>query len=215
MKNSTIVIIDRILTEDNLSYLSVCVKKAIDVSIERIKNGGKIVVCGNGGSAADSGHIVGELLKGFVLPRKLSESDKEKFSDFGDVGKKIAEKLQYGIPAIALSGTEAIATAIINDNGAEMVYAQQAYGLLTDKDVFIGISTSGNAENVRLAMMVAKAKGAFTIALSGKGGGLLKEIADVSIIVNDDTTYRIQEKHLPLYHLYCMCLENEFFGENH
>lgn len=213
MKNETIILIDKILNENNLSYLSVFLKRAIDVSVERIKNGGKIVVCGNGGSAADSGHIVGELLKGFVLPRKLSKEDMEKFSVFGDDGKKIAEKLQYGIPAIALSGTEAIATAVINDNGAEMVYAQQAYGLLTDKDIFIGISTSGNAENVRLAMMVAKTKGAFTIALSGKGGGLLKDIADISLIVNDDTTYRIQEKHLPIYHLYCMCLENEFFGK--
>lgn len=213
MKNGTIILIDKILNENNLEYLSVAIKKAIDISVERIKQGGKIVVCGNGGSAADSGHIVGELLKGFVLPRELTENDKKKFDVFGDVGKKIAKKLQYGIPAIALSGTEAIATAVINDNGAEMVYAQQAYGLLNKKDIFIGISTSGNAENVRLAMMVAKTKDAFTIALSGKGGGLLKEIADISLIVDDDTTYRIQEKHLPLYHLYCMCLENEFFGE--
>ena len=213
MKNKTITLINEILSNNNLVYLFDEVISAVEKSIEKIRKGGKIVVCGNGGSAADSGHIVGELLKGFVLPRTLSEKDKETFAGFGDDGKCIAEKLQYGIPAVALSGSEAISTAVINDNGAEMVFAQQAYALLNEKDVFIGISTSGNAENIRLATVVAKAKGSFTIALTGKNGGKLKEIADLSIIVNKQETYLIQEKHLPIYHLYCMCLENELFGE--
>lgn len=213
MKSKTLSLIDEILNKNGLSYLVEEIKTAVDKSVEKIKQGGKIVVCGNGGSAADSGHIVGELLKGFVLPRTLSKKDKKNFSVFGDDGKCLAEKLQYGIPAVALSGSEAISTAVINDNGAEMVFAQQAYALLNEKDVFIGISTSGNAENVRLATLVAKGKGAFTIALTGKTGGKLKEIADLSIIVNEQETYLIQEKHLPIYHLYCMCLENEFFGE--
>lgn len=213
MKHTTYEIINRILKSNDLEYLAHEIVSSVETSVNKIKSGGKIVVCGNGGSAADSGHIVGELLKGFVLPRKLTMEDKAKFSVFGKDGEKIADKLQYGIPAVALSGTEAISTAVMNDNGAEMVFAQQAYGLLTDKDIFIGISTSGNAENVTIAMKVAKVKGAFTIALTGKGGGKMKEIADVNLIVNDTETYRIQEKHLPLYHLYCMCLENEFFGE--
>lgn len=213
MKSKTLSLINDILDKNNLVYLSEAIKTAVDKSVERIKKGGKIVVCGNGGSAADSVHIVGELLKGFVLPRTLSEKDKEKFSLFGDDGQNTAEKLQYGIPAVALSGSEAISTAVINDNGAEMVFAQQAYALLNEKDVFIGISTSGNAENVKLATITAKVKGAFSIALTGKTGGKLKEIADLSIIVNEQETYLIQEKHLPIYHLYCMCLENEFFGE--
>lgn len=213
MKNKTITLINEILSNNGLSYLSDEIMSAVEKSVGRIKEGGKIVVCGNGGSAADSGHIVGELLKGFVLPRNLSLKDKETLSRFGDDGKILAEKLQYGIPAVALSGSEAISTAVINDNGAEMVFAQQAYALLNEKDVFIGISTSGNAENVRLATVAAKAKGAFTIALTGKGGGQLKSIADLSIIVDARETYIIQEKHLPIYHLYCMCLENEMFGE--
>ena len=212
MKNSTLKIINDVLSENKLEYLQDGVVQAVENSVLRIKNGGKIVLCGNGGSAADSAHIVGELLKSFILPRRLGVEDKAKFETAGKDGALLAEKLQYGIPAIALSGTEPISTAVINDNGAEMAYAQQAFGLLTDKDVFIGISTSGNAENVRLAMQVAKIIGAYSIALSGKTGGALKEIADLNLIVKNDTTYKIQEKHLPIYHLYCMCLENELFG---
>ena len=213
MKPKTIALINEILENNKLIYLSENLKSAVEKTVEKIKNGGKIVVCGNGGSAADSVHIVGELLKSFILPRNLSEKDKEAFSVLGEDGVKLSGKLQYGIPAIALSGSEAISTAIINDTGAEMVFAQQTQALLNDKDVFIGISTSGNAEDIRLAMLVAKVKGAFTIALTGKDGGKLKEIADVSIIVNERETYLIQEKHLPIYHLYCMCLENELFGD--
>lgn len=213
MKTKTLKIIDEILNANGLCYLSENIISAIENSVAKIKKGGKIVVCGNGGSAADSGHIVGELLKGFLLPRKLSDKDRSKFIAYGDLGADIAEKLQYGIPAVALSGSEAISTAVINDNGAEMMYAQQAYALLQPNDIFIGISTSGNAENVRRAMIVARSIGAFTIALTGKSGGYLRDIADINLIVKQDETYKIQEKHLPLYHLYCMCLENEFFGD--
>lgn len=213
MKNSTLKLINDIIKENDLEYLRDEIIKAVENSVLKIQNGGKIVVCGNGGSAADSAHIAGELLKGFILPRKLNKQDKEKFEKSGDDGVLLAAKLQYGIPAIALSGTDPISTAVINDNGAEMMYAQQAFAILTDKDVFIGISTSGNAENVKLAMRVAKTVGAYSIALTGKDGGILKEIADLNIIVNNNATYKIQEKHLPIYHLYCMCLENEFFGD--
>ena len=213
MDSKTKDIINDILTKNSLVYLTEDIYSAIEESVKRIKKGGKIVVCGNGGSAADSGHIVGELMKGFVLPRKLSDKDRELFISNVKDGILLAGKLQYGIPAIALTGTEPISTAVINDNGAEMMFAQQAYALLNENDIFIGISTSGNAENVLLAMEVAKVKKAFTIALTGKGGGKMKDQADVNLIVNDTETYRIQEKHLPIYHLYCMCLENEFYGE--
>ena len=213
MDSKTKDIINDILTKNSLVYLTEDIYSAIEESVKRIKKGGKIVVCGKGGSAADSGHIVGELMKGFVLPRKLSDKDRELFISNVKDGILLAEKLQYGIPAIALTGTEPISTAVINDNGAEMMFAQQAYALLNENDIFIGISTSGNAENVLLAMEVAKVKKAFTIALTGKGGGKMKDQADVNLIVNDTETYRIQEKHLPIYHLYCMCLENEFYGE--
>ena len=213
MKATTERLIRETLKQNELEYFASEVRLAVEESVRRIKAGGKVVVCGNGGSAADSQHIVGELLKGFVLPRRLSEADKAVFFALGDDGASLAEKLQYGIPALALTGSEAISTAVINDNGAEMVFAQQAYGLLTDKDLFIGISTSGNAKNVCLAMQVAKVKGAYSIALSGKDGGRLKEIADLSFVVREGETYKIQEKHLPLYHLYCIGLENELFGE--
>lgn len=213
MKNSTEKTLNELLEKNGLTYLAKEVKTAIEETLKRLSVGGKIVVCGNGGSAADSQHIVGELLKGFVLPRRLSAADKEKFSAFGSDGELLARKLQYGVPAISLTGTEAISTAVINDNGAEMVFAQQAYGLLKPDDVFIGISTSGNSENVYLAMLVAKAVGAYSIALTGKGGGKIKGVADVSVVVADDITFRIQEKHLPIYHIYCMCIENELFGD--
>ena len=206
-------LIEETLKQNQMEYFADEIALAVEESVKRIKEGGKVVVCGNGGSAADSQHIVGELLKGFCLPRKLSEADRAKFHAIGKDGELLAEKLQYGIPAIALTGSEAIATAVMNDNGAEMVFAQQAYGLLTDKDLFIGISTSGNAENVALAMQVANVVGAYSIALCGKSGGKLKELADVAFVVRENETYKIQEKHLPLYHLYCLCLENELFGE--
>lgn len=213
MKAKTLSIIDEILLKNDLSYLADAVKKAVSDSVERILSGGKIVVCGNGGSAADSDHIVGELLKSFILPRNLSEKDKEKFLRFGEKGKFLAENLQYGIPAVSLSNAGAISTAIVNDSGAELVFAQQAFGVLSENDVLIGISTSGNAKNVALAMTVAKIKGAHCICLSGRDGGELKKLADVNLIVNLDETYKIQEKHQPIYHLYCMCLENELFGD--
>ncbi|MBQ7173752.1 MAG: SIS domain-containing protein [Clostridia bacterium] len=213
MKEKTRKIGIQLLEENNLSYLQDAFLTIVEKSISAVARGAKILVCGNGGSAADSQHIVGELQKGFVLPRKLSEKDQAAFDSFGKDGKQIAKKLQYGIPAVALTGSEAISTAVINDNGAEMMFAQQAYALVEAGDIFIGISTSGNAENVCLAAITAKAKGAYTIGLCGKDGGKLAKLSDNSLVVALCDTFRIQEKHLPLYHAYCLCLEEEFFGE--
>jgi D-sedoheptulose 7-phosphate isomerase len=174
--------------------------------------GGKLLVTGNGGSAADAGHIVGELMKGFVKKRPISA---ELSTSLNAINKNYAstlcDKLQQGLPAIALTAQSAIGTATLNDNGAELVYAQQVLGYAKQGDVFLGISTSGNAKNIVCAAITAKALGLKTIALSGKDGGELARYADVSIIAPAHETYKIQELHLPIYHTLCLMLEEHFF----
>ena len=175
--------------------------------------GGKLLIGGNGGSSADSEHIVGELMKGFCKKRqvpedfagKLMEADKER-------GKYLAEKLQQGLPAIALTGHTALSTAYLNDVDGLLTIAQQLYGYGKKGDVFLGISTSGNSENILYAAAAARAMEIPVIALTGKDGGRLAEAADVAIIVPEQETYRIQELHLPVYHALCLMLEERFFG---
>ena len=177
------------------------------------EGGGKLLIGGNGGSSADSEHIVGELMKGFCKKRqvpedfagKLMEADKER-------GKYLAEKLQQGLPAIALTGHTALSTAYLNDVDGLLTIAQQLYGYGKKGDVFLGISTSGNSENILYAAAAARAMEIPEIALTGKDGGLLDEDADVAIIVPEQETYRIQELHLPVYHALCLMLEERFFG---
>ena len=177
------------------------------------EGGGKLLIGGNGGSSADSEHIVGELMKGFCKKRqvpedfagKLMEADKER-------GKYLAEKLQQGLPAIALTGHTALSTAYLNDVDGLLTIAQQLYGYGKKGDVFLGISTSGNSENILYAAAAARAMEIPVIALTGKDGGRLAEAADVAIIVPEQETYRIQELHLPVYHALCLMLEERFFG---
>ena len=177
------------------------------------EGGGKLLIGGNGGSSADSEHIVGELMKGFCKKRqvpedfagKLMEADKER-------GKYLAEKLQQGLPAIALTGHTALSTAYLNDVDGLLTIAQQLYGYGKKGDVFLGISTSGNSENILYAAAAARAMEIPVIALTGKDGGRLAEAADVAIIVPEKETYRIQELHLPVYHALCLMLEERFFG---
>ena len=177
------------------------------------EGGGKLLIGGNGGSSADSEHIVGELMKGFCKKRqvpedfagKLMEADKER-------GKYLAEKLQQGLPAIALTGHPALSTAYLNDVDGLLTIAQQLYGYGKKGDVFLGISTSGNSENILYAAAAARAMEIPVIALTGKDGGRLAEAADVAIIVPEQETYRIQELHLPVYHALCLMLEERFFG---
>lgn len=177
------------------------------------EGGGKLLIGGNGGSSADSEHIVGELMKGFCKKRqvpeafagKLMEADKER-------GKCLAEKLQQGLPAIALTGHTALSTAYLNDVDGLLTIAQQLYGYGKKGDVFLGISTSGNSENILYAAAAARAMEIPVIALTGKDGGRLAEAADVAIIVPEQETYRIQELHLPVYHALCLMLEERFFG---
>ena len=176
------------------------------------ENGGKALVCGNGGSAADSEHIVGELMKGFMLARKLPEEicNKIKAASGGN-GDYICNNLQGALPAISLVSQSALISAFSNDIAADMVFAQQVYGYGKAGDSFIGLSTSGNAKNVLYAAQVAKAVGLKTIAFTGQTGGALKDVCDVCICVPSTITPRVQEYHLPVYHTLCVMLEEVFF----
>ena len=176
--------------------------------------GGKVLVCGNGGSAADSEHIVGELMKGFLLKRKISSVNIERFkATFPDDWVYFSNNLQGALPAISLVSQISISTAFINDMSADMVYAQQVYGYAKKEDVLIGISTSGHSKNIVNAIKVAKALGVGTIGLTGESGGVMNEHCDVIITVPETETYRIQELHLPVYHTLCAMIEADFFGE--
>ncbi len=183
-------------------------REEIELVFEMIKNsyekGGKLLVCGNGGSAADSDHIVGELMKGFYKQRKLPAAEKIRFGEQG-------EKLQGALPAIALSQHSALSTAFLNDVDPDMVFAQQVYGYGVEDDVFLGLSTSGNSVNVISAAKVAAAKGMKVIAMTGKDGGAMRELCDVCLIVPAQMTADIQEFHLPIYHALCAMLEDYFF----
>ncbi|WP_274362981.1 D-sedoheptulose-7-phosphate isomerase [Paenibacillus thermotolerans] len=176
------------------------------------KNGGKVLLCGNGGSAADCEHIVGELMKGFMLKRSVSAGMREKLKQAGSDGDYIADRLQGALPAISLVSHSALTTAYANDVAADMVFAQQTFGYGKPGDVLVGLSTSGNSRNVLLAMQVAKAIGMSTIGLTGRGGGLMAALCDAVIRVPSDSTPDIQERHLPIYHALCIMLEEEFFG---
>lgn len=178
------------------------------------ENGGKLLVGGNGGSAADAEHIVGELMKGFVKCRPLTNEMQEALTTVDSKrGAVLAENLQTSLPAIAITGHHALSSAFANDVDPVLTYAQQVMGYGTSKDVFLAISTSGNAENILYAAVAAKAKGMKIVALTGKDGGALAKIADVAIIVPLQETYQIQELHLPIYHAFCLMLEAHFFAE--
>jgi len=178
------------------------------------ERGGKLLIAGNGGSCADAEHIVGELMKGFCKKRELPGELQECLRQAdGDHGEKLAKCLQGGLPAIALNGHPGLSTAFANDVDADLVFAQQLCGYGSAGDVFLGISTSGNSQNVDYAVTVAKAKGIPVIGLTGKDGGKLGRRADVAIIVPEQETYKIQELHLPVYHVLCLMLEERFFGE--
>ncbi len=195
--------------------LSVCeddIVKATELMIKSYENGGKIMTCGNGGSAADAVHIIGELMKGFCKRRELPESEKSALSAYGEEGKVLAENLQGTLASVSLINEISLQTAFSNDVLPELGTAQQLYGLAEKGDVFIGISTSGNAKNLYYASIAAKAKGCAVVILSGRDGGRLKQLADVSVIVPEKETFKIQELHLPVYHAICLALEEEFFG---
>ena len=176
------------------------------------QNEKKLLVAGNGGSAADSEHIVGELMKGFVKQRELRSIEKQRIMEIDkELGERLCKNLQQALPAIALTGHTALSTAYLNDVDGTLGFAQQVYGYGKQGDVFLGITTSGNSNNILSAIVVAKAKGLTTIALTGKDGGKVKDMADLSIIVPEVETFKIQELHLPIYHTWCLMLEEHFF----
>lgn len=176
--------------------------------------GGKLLIAGNGGSCADAEHIVGELMKGFVKRRRLPGALRAKLEECSEEhGAVLAESLQGGLTAIALTGHPGLSTAFANDVDADMIYAQQLCGYGAAGDVFLGISTSGNAQNVDYAVTVAQAKGLKVIGLTGKDGGRLGQRADAAIVVPETETFKIQELHLPVYHALCLMLEDRFFAD--
>ena len=177
-------------------------------------NGRKLLVCGNGGSAADSEHVVGELMKEFKLKRKVfaNQADAMKAID-PEMGGYLADNLQGALPAIALTGHSALSTAFMNDSESVLVFAQQVNGYGKAGDVLLGISTSGNSKNVIYAAITAKARGLKVIGLTGEKESRLSKLADCCIQVPETETYKVQEMHLPVYHCLCMMLEEKFFGE--
>ena len=174
--------------------------------------GGKLLIAGNGGSAADSEHIVGELMKAFIKPRKLDENLQSKLMAVDKkMGKVLSDNLQGALPAIAVTGHVGLSTAYLNDCNPLLSFAQQVNGYGNAGDVFFGISTSGNSENILYALVTAKAKGMKTIGLSGRNGGKMRELCDAIIIAPETETFKIQELHLPIYHALCLMLEARFF----
>lgn len=178
------------------------------------EQGGKLLVAGNGGSAADSEHIVGELMKRFKLPRPVDPQLAARMKEIDPQrGAEMEKTLEAGLTAISLSAHEASITAFINDVGSADVYAQQLLGYARPGDVFLSISTSGNSENLLRAAVVAKAMGVGVIGLTGKTGGKMAALCDVTVHAPETETYMIQEYHLPIYHCWCLMLEDYFFGK--
>lgn len=197
--------------------LAVCekdIRAAASAIIDSYKAGGKLIVAGNGGSAADSDHITGELLKSFVKKRKPEQKFLDALSAIdSDTGSYLSDKLQGSLPAIALTNNSALMTASLNDVDGNVLFAQQVMGFGKKGDVFLGISTSGNSKDVIYALAVAKALSVKTVALTGKTGGKCKELADISIVVPENETFKIQELHLPVYHALCLTIEEYFWKD--
>lgn len=197
--------------------LEVCRQQIIDAYLimeECYQHDGKLLIAGNGGSAADSEHIAGELMKRFKTPRPVTPEFAERLKSIDPVrGENLAQNLERGLMAIPLVAHEALTTAYINDVDGLGVFAQQLFGFGRPGDVFLGISTSGNSKNVMAATVVARALEIKVIGLTGSKGGELASIADVCVKAPTDETYMIQEFHLPIYHCWCMMLEDKFFGK--
>ncbi|MEF2675197.1 MAG: SIS domain-containing protein [Eubacteriales bacterium] len=197
--------------------LADCRQSIIDAYLimeETYEHDGKMLIAGNGGSAADSEHIVGELMKRFKTPRPVTPEMAEKLKTIDPVrGENLAKNLERGLMAIPLVAHEALSTAYINDVDGLGVFAQQLFGFGRPGDVFLGISTSGNSKNVMSATVVARALGIKVIGLTGAKGGELAQVSDVVVRVPETETYMIQELHLPVYHCWCLMLEDKFFGK--
>ena len=188
------------------------IQAAYEILSQTYQAGGKLLICGNGGSASDSDHIVGELMKGFELKRPINDGLRQRLNQLSpETGAYLADHLQGALPAISLSAHSALATAITNDTDGDIAFAQQVLGYGKQGDTLLGISTSGNSVNVRHALTVAKALGLHTIGLTGKTGGKMRDLCDVTICAPFERTLAVQERHLPIYHTLCIMLEQEFF----
>ena len=188
------------------------IKNAYLILADAFSGGGKLLIAGNGGSSADGEHITGELMKSFVKKRKVPVEFINNVKKIDpETAHYLENSLEAGLPTISLTGHASVNFAAINDIDGNITFAQQLYGYGKEGDVFLGISTSGNAKNVYYAAVTAKAKKMKFIALTGCSGGILRNIADVSIIVPETETYKIQELHLPVYHCLCLMLEDYFF----
>ena len=191
-----------------LSSCEASITLAFDSLVKCLESGGKILICGNGGSASDAEHWAGELLKGFISKRPLTGLARER------LGPELADQLQGSLPAIPLTGFTAMRSAFANDCDDCYGYAQLVFGLGRPGDILIGISTSGNAENVIHALVTAQAQGLETIALTGGDGGKISKLADVAIVAPAREVYLVQEQHLPIYHCLSLMLEEKFFNRN-
>lgn len=196
--------------------LSVIRQEIIDAYLlmeESYESGGKLLIAGNGGSAADSEHIAGELMKRFKILRPVSKEYAEKLKKVDPVrGAELSKNLECSLMAIPLVAHEALTTAYINDVDGLGVFAQQLFGYGRKGDVFLGISTSGNSKNIMNATVVARASGIKVVGLTGAKGGELAKVANVAVKAPETETYMIQELHLPIYHCWCLMLEDHFFG---
>ena len=188
------------------------IASASGMLIDCFTGGGKLLVCGNGGSAADADHIVGELMKAFLLPRRLPDAEMQALQTLGEDGAYLADTLERGLPAVSLCAHSALMTAVANDRTAETVFAQQTTALGRPGDVLMTLSTSGNSRNCVLAAHAAKLRGMRVIALTGRAESRLSAAADICIRVPETETYKVQELHLPVYHALCAQTEAHFFG---
>ena len=220
VKPSTYAAVDTLIARyPALERCGTDIRAAITALCECYRAGGKLIVCGNGGSASDAEHIVGELMKGFLLPRHLDEAMLDKLHAVCDAKDPRAvdyfmQNLQGALPAISLPSQLAISTAFSNDQAPDLTFAQQVLGLGKEGDILLGITTSGNSKNVIYAFEIAKALGLTTVALTGTPGGRVAadDLADIVIKAPASETYVIQEYHLPIYHALCIAAEEEFFG---
>ncbi|NLI21032.1 MAG: SIS domain-containing protein [Clostridiales bacterium] len=204
--------IERLLEEHpNLNGIGESLQQALQMLTESFQSGGKLLLCGNGGSACDCEHIAGELMKGFLLPRPLNAGERAALAEAGDDGD-LATHLQRALPVLVLQGLSGMSSAFLNDVRGDLTYAQQAFAYARPGDVLLGISTSGNAANVCAAAIAARARGAGVIGLTGAAGGRLASYCDICLQAPERETYRVQELHLPIYHALCIAAEALLFG---
>jgi len=212
MKNTANMILDELIIRyPVLAGQKENIQKAYELCESAYKTGHKTLVCGNGGSAADSEHIVGELMKCFKKKRPIPAAISEALAAYGEEGKRLQCTLEGSLRSVSLTSHIALSTAFANDKDPAVNFAQQLYGLGDQDDVLLSISTSGNSENCVLATVTAKVLGLHTIALTGMKGSKLSSLADVTIQVPETETFKVQELHLPIYHALCAMLEEEFF----